>query len=203
MGRRKQNFHRLLTPGNNYQKQYQEYRSKGISKREAKQYARMVMVGKKAPFTEIEHQFMEEHPEYRGKVTEEVQDVRGYTDFQIIDGEPFLLIDWEPTPQHLAFCNIDITRAKSSFNKAGNKDNYKKLMGFLNQDDNLTKYGTNIYDPTFEEILADPESDQNNENPESEEEPKPEEDPNPRGKSPRKTPRKHPRSHYLVGPPIP
>ena len=157
------------------------------------------MVGKKAPFTEIEHQFMEEHPEYRGKVTEEVQDVRGYTDFQIIDGEPFLLIDWEPTPQHLAFCNIDITRAKSSFNKARNRKNFDKLMSFLNRDDNLIKYGANIYHPVFEKLLADTDS----EGPESEEEPKPEEDPNPRGKSPRKAPRKHPRSHYLVGPPIP
>ena len=198
MGRRKQNFHRLSNPGSEYKKQYQELRAKGLSKHNSNQYARMIITGKKS-FTEVEQKFMEDHPEYEDKVSEDVQDVKGYTDFTIIEDEPFLEIEWKRSLQHLAFCNIDIAQTRSSFRKAENRKNFDKLMSFLNRDDNLIKYGANIYHPVFEKLLADTDS----EGPESEEEPKPEEDPNPRGKSPRKAPRKHPRSHYLVGPPIP
>ena len=184
----------------NYKKQYQELRSQGVSKREAKQYARMVLKGHKTLLSKIEQDFIEKHPEYQDRVIEEVEEVRGYTDFILIDKEPFLEIEWKRTLQHLAFCNIDISKAESSFRKAGNRLNFKRMMNYMNQGDNFLKYGANIYTPVFEELLADPEV-----APVTQEDPKPD-DAIPEitgGKSPRgKSPRKYSRRYRWVGPPV-
>ena len=142
MGRRKQNFHRLPNPGVVYKKYYQELRAKGISKHDSNQYARMVTNGIKKPLSKIEELFIEEHPEYKDKVSEDLQEVKGYSDFFIKDDEPFVKVDWKSTEQHLIFCNINKRQAEASFAEAGNTVNFKKMIDYFNKDQNLAKYGT-------------------------------------------------------------
>jgi len=49
---------------------YQKPLAKGSTKRGVKKFARLVSIGKKVPFSQLELQFIEKHPEYHGKVSE-------------------------------------------------------------------------------------------------------------------------------------
>jgi len=101
--------------------------------RSAKNIARMIMLEKKE-FTDFEQQFIDENPQYKDKVSEDVHVVRAYTGFEVINGEPFLDAEWEKTRVPFIFCNVNLPESKKSFEAAGNGHQIAKLLQFV--DDN-------------------------------------------------------------------
>ena len=116
--------------------------------RSAKNMARMIMNGKKE-FTDFELQFIDENPQYKDKVSEDVHVVRAYTGFEVINGEPFLDAEWEKTRVPFIFCNVNLPESKKSFEAAGNGHQIAKLLQFV--DDN-PRYLEKIYNPELEEL---------------------------------------------------
>jgi len=116
--------------------------------RSVKNMARMIMNGKKE-FTDFEQQFIDENPEYKDKVSEDVHVVKAYTGFEVIDGKPFLDAEWEKTRVPFIFCNVNLPESKKSFEAAGNGHQIAKLLQFV--DDN-PRYLEKIYNPELEEL---------------------------------------------------
>jgi len=160
--------------------------------RSAKNLARMVMNGKKE-FTDFEQLFIDENPEYKDKVSEDVHVVKAYTGFEVIDGKPFLDAEWEKTRVPFIFCNVNLPESKKSFEAAGNGHQIAHMLQFV--DDN-PRYLEKIYNPELEELDGN-----NNEEAEArrraileqgtEEVPK---------QHPKKQPKPYPRSHYHTKP---
>jgi len=116
--------------------------------RSAKNLARMVMNGKKE-FTDFEQQFIDENPEYKDKVSEDVHVVKAYTGFEVIDGKPFLDAEWEKTRVPFIFCNVNLPESKKSFEAAGNGHQIAHMLQFVDEN---PRYLEKIYNPELEEL---------------------------------------------------
>ena len=163
--------------------------------RSIKNMARMIMLEKKE-FSEFERQIMEENPEYKGNVSEEVHVVRAYTGFEVIDGKPLLDTEWEKTKTHLGFSNVNLPETQKSFEAAGNGHQIRDLLQFV---DEHPKYLERIYNPVLEELDG-----KNDAEAEAQRRAILEPEEQPKGKYPKKSsgkqPRPHSRSYYHTKP---
>jgi len=162
--------------------------------RSVKNMARMIILEKKE-FSDFEQQFIDENPEFKGKVSEDVHVVKAYTGFEVIDGNPFLDAEWEKTRVPFILCNVNLPETQKSFGAAGNEDKFDKMLQFVDEN---PRYLVRIYNPVLEEL--DGNNDEQAETQrrailEAGEKPKK----NHPKKSP-KSPRKHPRSFFHTKP---
>jgi len=159
--------------------------------RSTKNLARMILNGKKE-FTDLERRIMEENPEYKGKVSEDVHVVRAYTGFEVIDGKPLLDTEWEKTKTHLGFCDVNLLETQKSFEAAGNGHQIPHLLQYIDENQ---QYLERIYIPELEELDGS-----NDQQAEARRRAILEAGELPKKNHPKKSPRKHPRSYYHTKP---
>jgi len=142
MGKRKEVFIKsaFITRDGGYQAIYNASKAQGMSNKKAKNFARLVIM-ERMSLSSLEQEIMEENPKYRGKISEDLQEVESYIDFEVIDEIP--------TKQHLGFCNINMKAAKKSFIKVGKLAQYRALKQYINDN---PKYLPNVFHPMYEAI---------------------------------------------------
>jgi len=129
--------------------QYQKSLGEGSTKREAKKLARLVSIGKKVPFSQLELQFMEQHPEYQGKVTETCYAVKCIKGFRVReDNVPVVLTKYEEVEEPLVFVTVDLNGTKARFAKKGNEHQYEEMLKY--RDDN-PEFKDNFFDSSLEQ----------------------------------------------------
>ena len=128
---------------------YQKARAEGKSKREAKKFARGVASGYKVPFSDGEKKFIDDHPEYQGRVSEGCYLVKKFTGFRVDENDiGWVRTQYEETEEPINLINIEINEAKVSFEEAGNSKEYQKMLEYANEHPECLE---NFFDKTMEE----------------------------------------------------
>jgi len=129
--------------------QYQKSLAEGTTKREAKKLARLVSIGKKVPFSQLELQFMEQHPEYQSQVSESCYAVKCIKGFRICEDDvQVVLTKYEEVEEPLVFVTVDLNGMKARFVKKGNEHQYEEMLPYM--DDN-PEYKDNFFDSSLEQ----------------------------------------------------
>jgi len=128
---------------------YQKARSEGKRKREAKKFARVMASGYKVPFSNLEQRFIDEHPEYQGRVSEGCYLVKKFAGFRVDENDMGLVrTQYEEVEEPLVFLNIKFNEARESFGEAGNADEYEEMMNYANKH---PEYMERFFDNKMEE----------------------------------------------------
>jgi len=129
--------------------QYQKARAEGKPKREAKKFARVVASGEKIPFSDAEKKFIDDHPEFRGQVSENYYLVKKFIGFRVDENDIGLVrTQYEETEEPINLINIEINDTKVSFEEAGNGDEYVKMLTYANDHPECLE---NFFDRKMEE----------------------------------------------------
>ena len=97
----------------------------------------------------MEQRFINEHPEYQGRVTESRYAVKCIKGFRVReDNVPVVLTKYEEVEEPLVFVTVDLNGTKTRFVKKGNGHQYEEMLQY--RDDN-PEYKDNFFDSSLEQ----------------------------------------------------
>ena len=106
-------------------------------------------MGEKIPFSNLEQRFINEHPEYQGRVTETCYTVKCIKGFRVREDDvPVVLTKYEEVEEPLVFVTVDLYGTKTRFSKKGNEHQYEEMLQYR---DNHPEYNDNFFDSSFEQ----------------------------------------------------